>query len=121
MKTDDTCSQCAYKPNGIYRSCGEYAICSRCIDHSNFIQATNNLCQKEKLVNFPIKRTSNEEILGRISAEVAAGTVEGIAAVVKNKDGSFEINWSKNLNYLELLGMFEQAKFDLLSQANDII
>ena len=73
------------------------------------------------VVKFPVKRTSNEEIADRINDGITSGEIEGLAAVVKNKDGSFEIQWSKELNYLELMGMMEQAKLDLFSRVNDII
>ena len=114
MNVSVICERCVNRPKSTHNSIHSSGACSDCRVYSNF--------KKEiKVVNFPIKHTGNEEIAGRINDGIAANEIEGLAAVVKNKDGTFEIQWSKSLSYLELLGMLEQAKLDLFSRANDII
>ncbi|MBP2629880.1 MAG: hypothetical protein H6Q70_508 [Firmicutes bacterium] len=71
-----------------------------------------------KILNFP---NNSQEIADMVNQKISKGTIEGLAVVIKNKDGTFEIRWDKKLNYLDLIGMLETAKQDIYMRANDII
>jgi hypothetical protein len=68
-----------------------------------------------EILPFPkINYTDLDAVMECLTEAYEAEEIQGMMIVVKNKDRSFVATSAGDMNYLEMLGMLEHLKFEIL-------
>lgn len=111
MKSRSICLSCQRIEN-IDLPCDLPYECHGCDNGSKFIA---------RVIKIPTSSTSNQEIVNGVNESLESGKMTGIIAIVKNKDGSCEFRWSKDIPYMDAIGMLETMKQDIYMRTNKLI